>query len=57
LSITEANVEELKRRLDPKLRIEKMIYNIVLLSGSVQIDPDALDRLLQSYIGLEVTAA
>lgn len=55
-SLLETRVEEIKKIMDPKVRMEKMIYNLVLLSGTVKMDPEALEKVLSSYIGLEVIA-
>lgn len=56
-SILDARIEEVKRKLDPKFRLEKMIYNLVLLSGSMKVDPEALTSLVDKWLGLEVIAA
>jgi len=40
--LLEAQIDDIKRRLDPKFRLEKMIYNLVLLSGTARVDPNAL---------------
>jgi hypothetical protein len=34
-----------------------MIYNLVLLSGSMKVDPEALTSLVDKWLGLEVIAA
>ena len=56
-SILDARIEEVKRKLDRKFRLEKMIYNLVLLSGSMKVDPEALTSLVDKWLGLEVIAA
>lgn len=56
-SLLEVKIEEVKRKIDPKVRLEKMIYNLVLLSGTVKMDPDALAKMIDAYLGLEVLAA
>lgn len=56
-SLLEVKLEEVKRKLDPKVRLEKMIFNLVLLSGSVKVDPDALTTLIDQWLQLEVIAA
>lgn len=56
-SLLEAKVEDVKRRIDPKVRLEKMIYNLVLLSGTVKMDPDALTNLIHEWLNLEVIEA
>jgi hypothetical protein len=56
-ALLDSRIAQLKRDLEPKMRMEKMIYNMVLLSGSVKIDPDALGKLLETYLELQVMAA
>jgi len=56
-AILESRIAEVKRNIDPKVRLEKMIYNLVLLSGTVKIDPNALSDLLDRWLRLEVIAA
>jgi len=46
--------KELEQALDPKLRLEKMIYNMVLMSGSTDIDPQALRVLLDRWLTIEI---
>jgi len=55
-SLLEAQIEDLKRKLDPKFRLEKMIYNLVLLSGTARVDPNALMTLVDKWLELEVVA-
>ena len=47
--------KELEQALDPKLRLEKMIYNMVLMSGSTPIDPQALQTLINSWLTIEIS--
>lgn len=56
-SLLEVKLEDVKRRIDPKVRLEKMIYNLVLLSGTVKMDPDALTGLVHEWLDLEVIEA
>jgi hypothetical protein len=55
-SLLEAQIDDIKHNLDPKVRLEKMIYNLVLLSGTVKVDPNTLMTLIDKWLGLEVVA-
>jgi len=52
-TILTSKVNKLLENLDPKFRLEKMIQTY-LFSGNV--DPDTLDRLIDKWLALEVTA-
>lgn len=56
-SLLEGQIEEVKKKIDPKIRLEKMVYNLVLLSGSVKVDPEALMSLVDKWLQLEVITA
>lgn len=56
-SLLETQIEDVKRKIDPKMRMEKMIYNLALLSGSVKVDPAALSSLVDKWLQLEVIEA
>lgn len=53
-SLLEAQLDDIKRKLDPKFRLEKMIYNMVLLSGTMKVDPNTLMTLVDKWLELEV---
>lgn len=52
LVIFESRVEELGKKLDPAWRMEQMIYNLVITSAQVQVDPNVLDTLIDKWIAL-----
>ena len=53
-SLLDASLADVKRRIDPKVRLEKMIYNLVLLSGTVKMDPDTLTSLVHEWLDIQV---
>lgn len=55
-SFLEAQLDELKRNIDPRLRLEKMIYNMVIMSASTKIDPRVLSVLIEKWLELEVSS-
>jgi len=55
-SVLEATIEKMKKGLDPRLRLEKMIYNLVLLSGTTKVDPNTLSTLIDKWLRLEAVS-
>jgi len=47
--------KSLDEALDPKLRLEKMIYNLVLMSGTSPVDPNAIATLLDKWLAIEIS--
>lgn len=47
--------KSLDEALDPKLRLEKMIYNLVLMSGTSPVDPNAISALLDKWLTIEIS--
>lgn len=54
-ALLETEISKLSDSLDPKLRLEKMVYNLILTSGSTNIDPNALTALINKWVDLEIT--
>ena len=56
-TLLESKLEKVMRSMDPKLRLEKMIYNLVLLSGATKIDYNVLMKLVEKWLSMEVLAS
>lgn len=51
VSVLESKVDQLLNSLDPKLRLEKMIYSLVLAGG---VDQKSLDPLIERWLNMEI---
>jgi len=55
--LLEAQLDKIKQSLDPLVRLERMIYNLALLSGTVKVDHNVIMAIMEKWLAMQVVAS
>jgi len=55
--LLEAQLDKIKQNMDPMVRLERMIYNLALLSGTARVDHKIVMAIMEKWLTMKVVAS